>query len=136
MIEWIKEHEMLMLWITGLSIGTFVVTMIAVPCLIIKIPPNYFLHKRRTAKLWADQHPVVRAILLMIKNMFGYLLIIAGMIMLAIPGQGMLTILIGIVLLDLPGKYRAERWIVRRLTVLRSINWLRRCTGKAPLVVK
>ncbi|MBN1625289.1 MAG: hypothetical protein JW944_02090 [Deltaproteobacteria bacterium] len=136
MIEWMKGHEILILWMTGLSIITFVSTLTAVPWLVTRIPSHYFLHKRRTAKLWADQHPVVRAILLMIKNVIGYLLIAAGIIMLAIPGQGMLTILIGIVLIDIPGKYRAERWIVRRPTVLRSINWLRRYAGKAPLVVR
>ena len=135
MIEWIKVHESLIWWITGLSVGTFIVTMIAVPCLIVHIPSDYFLYKRRTAKLWADQHPVVRAILLTIKNLAGYVLIFAGVIMLAIPGQGMLTILMGIILLDLPGKYRFEKWIVRHIRVLRSINWLRRCAGKAPLIV-
>jgi len=136
MVEWIKEYELLIWWATGLSIGIFIVTIIAVPCLIVNIPPNYFLHNRRTAKLWADQHPVVRAVLLTIKNLIGYIFIAAGIIMLAIPGQGMLTILIGIVLLDLPGKYKAERWMVRRPAVLRSINWLRRCAKKSPLVVR
>lgn len=136
MVEWIKGHEILILWMTGLSIVTFIATLIAVPLLIIRIPSHYFSHKRRITKLWADQHPVVRAVLLTIKNIGGYFFIGIGVIMLAIPGQGMLTILIGIILLDLPGKYRVERWIVRRPTVLRSINWLRRYAKKAPLIVR
>lgn len=136
MIEWIKGHETLLLWMTGLSIITFIATLVAVPWLIIRIPSHYFSHKRRITKLWADQHPIVRAALLTIKNIGGYFFIVAGIIMLAIPGQGMLTILIGIILLDLPGKYRFERWIVRRPAVLRSINWLRRYAGKSPLIVR
>jgi hypothetical protein len=37
-------------------------------------------------------------------------------------------------LLNFPGKYRLERWIAARRPVLRSINWLRRRAGRAPLV--
>jgi hypothetical protein len=136
MIEWAKGHEMLILLMTIVSIATFIVTLIAVPWLIVRIPANYFSKKRRTTKLWADQHPVIRIILLTFKNITGYFLIAAGVIMLAIPGQGMLTILIGFIFIDLPGKYRFERWIITRPSVLRSINWLRRQARKSPLDLK
>lgn len=136
MIEWIIGHEKLLLFMTGLSIVTFIATLMAVPWLIVRIPSNYFSQRRRTRKLWADQKPAVRAVLLTVKNLTGYVLIAAGIVMLAIPGQGMLTILIGIILLDLPGKYRFERWVVMRPTVLKSINWLRRRARKAPLVLR
>jgi hypothetical protein len=136
MIGLIKGHETLILFMTGVSIVTFIATLIAVPWLIVRIPSNYFSHRRRITKLWADHHPVIRAVLLTIKNLIGYFLVAAGIVMLAIPGQGMLTILIGIIFLDLPGKYRFERWLVTRPAVLRSINWLRRRARKAPLVLK
>jgi uncharacterized membrane protein SpoIIM required for sporulation len=136
MIEWIKGHETLLLFMTGVSIVTFIATLIAVPWLVVRIPSNYFSQRRRIKKLWADEHPVVRAILLTIKNLAGYFLIAAGIIMLAIPGQGMLTILIGIIFIDLPGKFRFERWIVTRPAMLRSINWLRRRARKGPLILK
>jgi len=133
MLELIKEHEMLIWWMTGLSGITFVATLMAVPWLIVRLPSDYFSHKRRIKKLWADHHPAVRAVLLTIKNLTGYVLILIGIIMLLTPGQGMLTILIGIIFLDLPGKFRFERWIVTRPSLLRSINWLRGRAGKAPL---
>lgn len=136
MIAWIKGYQTLILFMTGVSIFTFIATIIAVPWLVVRIPSNYFSKKRRVTKLWADHHPVVRAVLLTVKNLAGYFLIGAGIVMLAIPGQGMLTILIGIIFLDLPGKYRFERWLVTRPAVLRSINWLRRRARKAPLVLK
>ena len=136
MMEWVKGYEMLILSMTGVSVATFIATLIAVPWLIVRIPSNYFSSKRRATKLWADQHPVVRAVLLTVKNLVGYFLVAAGIVMLFIPGQGMLTILIGMIFLDLPGKYRFERWIVTRPAVLRSINWLRRRARKAPLVLK
>jgi uncharacterized membrane protein SpoIIM required for sporulation len=136
MMEWIKGHEMFILFMTGVSIVTFIATLIAVPWLVVRIPSNYFSKKRRVTKLWADQHPVVRVVLLTVKNLAGYFLIAAGIVMLFIPGQGLLTILIGIIFLDLPGKYRFERWIITRPAVLRSVNWLRRRARKAPLELR
>jgi len=135
MVELIKGHESLILWMTGVSVITFVATLLAVPWFIIRLPSDYFSHRRRVKKLWADRHPAVRAILLTIKNLAGYILILMGLIMLLTPGQGLITILIGIIFLDLPGKFHFERWLVTRPAVLRSINWLRRRAGKEPIVL-
>jgi len=136
MIDWIKGHETVIWWMTGTSIITFIATLIAVPWLIVRIPSDYFAHRRRLKKLWADRHPAVRVVLLTGKNLLGYILIVTGIIMLVLPGQGMLTLLIGIIFIDIPGKYRFERWIVTRCLVLRSINWLRLRARRAPLVLK
>ena len=73
--------------------------------------------------------------LLIGKNALGYIFIVAGIVMLALPGQGILAILIGIMLLNFPGKFRLERWIITRRPVIRSINWLRRRAKHAPLVL-
>jgi hypothetical protein len=133
MIEWIKGHETLMLWMTGGSIITFIATLIAVPWLIVRIPSDYFSERKRVKKLWSSHHPAVRAVLLTFKNLLGYILVLAGIGMLVLPGQGLLTILIGIIFIDLPGKYRFERWFVTRPAVLRSINWFRKRAGHGPL---
>ena len=135
MIEWIKGHETAILWMTGISIITFIATLIAVPWLVVRIPSDYFSHKRRFKKLWGEQNFLVRCVILIVKNLLGYILIVTGAVLLAIPGPGMLTILIGIIFIDFPGKYRFERWIVTRPSVLRSINWLRRRAGRAPLAL-
>ncbi len=134
-IESIHTHESAIWWIAGASIVTFIATLIVVPWLIVRIPPDYFAHGRRQRKQWANRHSIVRGVLLTGKNLLGYILIAAGIAMLVLPGQGMLTILLGIILVDLPGKYRLERWFVARRPVLRSINWLRRRAGRAPLVL-
>jgi hypothetical protein len=70
------------------------------------------------------------------KNLLGYILIVAGILMLVLPGQGTWTIVVGIMLLNFPGKYKLERWIVSRGPVLRSINWVRRRAGRDPLVLE
>ena len=79
-------------------------------------------------------NPLARAILAIAKNALGYVLILTGIAMLVLPGQGILAILAGIALVDFPGKQRLERWIVSRPAVLRSANWLRRRMGRRPLL--
>ena len=117
------------------SVVTFVGTLIAVPWLVVRIPADYFAHGKRQRIPWADQHPLVRAVLLTGKSALGCVFILVGVALLILPGQGILTILVGIVLLDFPGKYRFERWLVTRRPVLHSINWLRRRAGEFPLKI-
>jgi hypothetical protein len=81
---------------------------------------------------WAKR-PALRLALLAGKNVLGGVLIVAGLLMLLVPGQGLLTIAVGLVLTDFPGKFRLERWLMRRRSVWRSINWLRRRAGREPL---
>jgi hypothetical protein len=136
MIDWIQGHEAVIWWMTGTSIITFIATLIAIPWLIVRIPSDYFSHRRRFRKLWADKHPAIRVVLLIGKNLLGYILIVTGIIMLVLPGQGMLTLLIGIIFIDIPGKYQFERWIVTRPPVFRSINWLRLRAQRALLILE
>jgi hypothetical protein len=134
MIDWIRSHETVLWWLAALSAILFIVTAMAVPMLLGRIRADYFARSRHPGKPWADLHPVVRAVLLTGKTALGLALVVAGMAMLVLPGQGILTILAGILLLNFPGRYRLERWIVSRPPVLRSINWLRRRNGRPPLV--
>jgi hypothetical protein len=80
-----------------------------------------------------EQHPVLRPIYLIAKNLLGLVLIIAGIAMLVLPGQGLLTIVVGVVLMNFPGKYRLERWLATRRPVWRSLNWLRRRASRPEL---
>jgi hypothetical protein len=81
-------------------------------------------------------HPVLRGLLYGAKNVLGVIFLIAGLAMLALPGQGILTIVIGLALLDFPGKFALERWLVTRKAVLNSINWMRRKRGRPPLILE
>jgi hypothetical protein len=127
------ENESL-LWILGtVSVVTFVGTLIAVPVLVARIPTDYFSTPRRHATAWDERHPFLRVTGLVAKNVLGALLIVAGIGMLVLPGQGILTILMGIVLTDFPGKYRLERWLIRRRAVRRAVNWIRRKAGQAAI---
>lgn len=133
--EWIQANEMLLFCLGGASMLLFVATLFGVPWLFTRIPHDYFAHHRRLRAPWAKHHPALRGVLLVAKNLLGALFVVMGVAMLVLPGQGVATILAGIVLLDFPGKYRLERWVVGRRSVLRSINWLRRWAGRPPLVL-
>lgn len=135
MLEYIQSHETAMWWLAIGSVVSFLGTLILVPFLVVRIPEDYFSHSRRHQPPWANQHPVIRAILILLKNLVGIIFVLAGILMLVLPGQGLLTIVIGIIMIDFPGKYRMERWIISYQPILKSINWLRVRARRNPLIV-
>lgn len=135
MLDWLTANETLLAWLAVTSVVTLVFSVVAVPWLVVRIPPDYFADERPPEMPWADRHPLVRFALHAGKNLLGAVLVIAGVAMLVLPGQGVLTIVVGIVLLDFPGKRAFERRVVRVPAVLGAINWLRRRSGRLPLVV-
>jgi hypothetical protein len=136
MLEWIQDHQAIFWTLGAASIVVFIGSLLAMPALAVRIPADYFAHARRPPSRWADQHPLVRQILQVGKNVLGYVFVLAGLAMLVLPGQGLLTVLVGFLLVDFPGKYRFEKWLLRRRCVLRPINWLRRRAGREPLRVR
>lgn len=134
MLKWIYAHEVVLWWAVSFSIIIFLVTLITVPLVVIKIPPDYFIRKKRTKKFLSASHPVLRGLLLIIKNTLGMILVLMGIIMLFTPGQGLFTIFVGMLLTNFPGKYRFMKWLVNQRSVARSINWLRLRAGCSPLI--
>jgi UPF0716 family protein affecting phage T7 exclusion len=55
----------------------------------------------------------------------GAVLLLAGVAMLILPGQGLLTLAIGLGLMNLPGKRSLIRHLIGRPRVLRTINQFR-----------
>jgi hypothetical protein len=114
------------------SAALFLLSPLAVAWLVVQLPTDYFTARRRPHGAWALP-PALRPVVLVAKNLLGAVLVLAGLVMLFVPGQGLLTIAVGLVLLDFPGKYRLERWFATRPSVWRAINWLRRRAGREPL---
>jgi len=129
--SWISKEA----WI-GLvvfSVIAFVGTLIAIPAILIRLPPDYF--KNHHHKPWfANHHPVVRAIGLVIKNIAGIIFLLAGFAMLFLPGQGLLTMLLGFLFIDFPGKHRLEQKLIQHTQVLKAINALREKANKPPFI--
>jgi putative transmembrane protein PGPGW len=124
--EWAKSHEAIAWWIVPTSIVLLLLTPIAVGWIVLQLPSDYFNRKNhRPLQSWTS-NPLLRTLLLVAKNLLGLVVLIAGIAMLVLPGQGLLTIVVGLVLMDFPGKFRVERWLATRRPVWRSLNWLRR----------
>lgn len=135
MVEWFQGNETAIWWLAALATITFIATLITVPLLIVRIPPDYFSRKKIHNRPWANYRSDVRAMLMIAKNVLGYIFVVTGLILLVLPGQGIFTVLVGVMLLNFPGKHQLARWIIARQPVLRSINWLRRRAGRAALVL-
>lgn len=133
MLDWFDARPEL-LWGMGIFSGVmFVGAFFLIPWIVVRIPPDYFSHKRPPQLPWQSMHPVLRIIALVLKNTLGAVLLVAGIVMLIAPGQGILSILIGLALLDIPGKRAMERWIIARPAVFKAANSLRARYGHPPL---
>lgn len=135
MIEWLERHPELLQGITLAALALTGISLIVVPLLIAALPADYFVGDEAPEMRWQRAHPVVRRSLRVLRNLLGGLLVLAGIAMLVLPGQGLLTIVVGLGLVEFPGKRRAEIWFVQRRGVLRALNWIRARARKPPLAV-
>jgi hypothetical protein len=123
-----------LIWLTALSFVFFIGTLIAIPFILVQLPADYF--DIRVPRPWMQHHhPVLRVVGHMLKNAVGAVFLLAGFLMLFLPGQGVLTMLIGISMLDFPGKRKIEAKLIGQPTVLGVINNMRKRHGKSPLVL-
>lgn len=114
-------------WLYGLatvSLIFLVLSVLLIPYLVARIPADYFLLTNMQATPKSYSWRLI--IWLLIRNLIGVLLILAGVAMLVLPGQGILTILAGLFIAKFPGKYKLERYIVCKPMVINSLNWIRR----------
>ena len=134
MFDWIHEHEVALgWWLSAVSALMFVGSLLCVPWLVIRIPTDYFVRRQHVVDRFRPRHPLVRAALLTLKNICGVVLVLAGIAMLILPGQGILTILVGLMFLDFPGKLRLERRLAAQPLVTEAINWMRAKASRPPL---
>ena len=115
----------------SISLFVFIFSLLSIKWLVALIPEDYFVTKR-VSKI-KSQNPLIWYLILILKNIVGYSLILGGLIMLVLPGQGLFTIIIGLMLSNYPGKYIIEKKFIAIPTILKSINWLRRKSNKPPL---
>ena len=113
---------------------SFTLSLVIVGIVMVKIPENYFSshyqHDFLPNSSWLTRWGAVVG-----KNIAGLILVIAGVIMLVGPGQGVLTILIGLILMDIPGKRPLEAKLIKRPIILAAVNNFRAKYNKPPLVM-
>jgi len=122
-----------------LVLGTFTLTVTIglgiVVVILISLPAEYFQISYRR-DFFVDRGPMLFWTAKILKNLFGWMLVILGVFLSlpGIPGQGVLTILIGVSLLDF-GKRRLEQKLLARRPVRQAVNGLRVRFGRSPLVL-
>lgn len=133
LLTWLEAHETLIGWMGLMSLIMFVGTLIAIPLIVIALPSDFLVREdekigRQLLNVWYIPYWIL-------KNMFGAVLVIAGVAMLVLPGQGLLTILIGLGLITFPGKRLLIHRILGSRRVVSIINSLRTKFGKEPVVL-
>lgn len=109
----------------AVSIVMFVGSLLAIPWLIRKLPPDHFTrppvqHSLGT-KIW--------------RNALGGLLVAAGLAMLVLPGQGIIAILFGISIMDLKIKDNIIRRLLCQKKIQEGVQRIRSKAGKQPLAI-
>ena len=118
-VAWLRSHQNILGWAGLFSLIMIVATLLAVPLIIISLPPQYLNEEKD--RLSEIQSPW-RWPYLVVKNIMGAVLLFAGVAMLILPGQGLLTLAIGLGLMNFPGKRSLIRRLIGQPRVLRTIN--------------
>jgi hypothetical protein len=131
------KNPVLLVTLGSLSLASFVVSVVGVPWYVKRLPEDFF-SKHEQAKFGYDTpaRTVTDRLLQIARNAVGFVLVLAGLAMLVLPGQGLLTLFVGAFMMDFPGKRRFQRRVLAVPAVLKSINALRKRSGEPPLVVE
>lgn len=135
-MEIFLAYKPIFIWISVLSLLVFLLSLAAVPWLVARIPETYFkdLALAGIADTADGGARVARFAARGVKTGLGLVLVLAGIVMLFVPGQGLLTILAGMVLMEFPGKRRLVVFLVGHQGVQNGLNWVRGKKKVAPLV--
>ena len=133
LLDLIQEHRTIASTVSVVSLAFFVGSLVFLPILVSRLPENYFTNEERLSGASRKPLTPVDSLLIALKNSIGIVLILAGIAMLVLPGQGLLTILAGFSLTNFPGKYTLERKIISNPAVFKSLNWIRHKAGKTSL---
>ena len=123
------NYHQYFVWVGIVSFVVFVASLLLTPILLGKIPQDYFIH--------TNQHKVEinhlgHLIIVVIRSLVGFVLLIAGIIMLVTPGQGIISILLGLFLMEFPGKRKLELKLINHEPTFKALNWLRGKANKDP----
>ena len=136
-ISWSSMNSDLLFLLGSSSIFILIISVFMMVLIISFLPEDYFKSENRNliSSVQNSRYPLLKLLVLITKNFFGVLLLLSGILMLILPGQGILTIITGLVFIDYPGKYKFERKLLRQKGVINSINWIRSRLSKPPLKV-
>ncbi|WLE98473.1 MAG: PGPGW domain-containing protein [Candidatus Electrothrix communis] len=117
-----------------ISLLTFVGSLITLPWLVLRMRADYFIRHHQEVIERHKRHPVFAVLIFLFRNILGLCLLIAGIAMLVLPGQGILTMVLGFSVMDFPGKHRLTDRLIANQKIQRSLNWIRHKGGKEDLL--
>ena len=131
LMEWLHANDGLLTTLGLVSLAMFLISLLIFPIIIIYLPHDYFV---RPELPFASLNPL-RIVLRILKNALGCVLIVAGFLMLFLPGQGLLSILLGISLVNFPGKRRLELHLLRIQGIRNTVAWVRQQAHRRPVLL-
>lgn len=119
--------------VTAVSVLLLVVSLLLIPWAVARLPEDYLTaRKQRVAERLRAGGPRVIAVFVG-RNLLASVLVLAGVLMLFVPGQGLLTIAVGVAVADFPGRRRLVRALLRRRLLARAVQEMRARAGVPPL---
>jgi hypothetical protein len=131
--EFVTNYKTYILWLATISLFVFIFSLVSIKWLVALIPTDYFVKKNISKS--KKSYSLLWLMSIIVKNIIGYTLILGGILMLVLPGQGLFTILMGLILSNYPGKYTIEKRIISIPRILKTINWLRKKSNKPRLKI-
>lgn len=129
-LEWASRPAVLTALFASSGVS-LVASVIALPWYLRRLPADYFVdHPALRAR---TSPTLAQAAMLAVRNVIGGLLVLAGVAMLVLPGQGIATIVVGLLMMRFPGKRRLERRVLSIPPVLRAVNAMRLRSGQPEL---
>ena len=115
-----KEH---LLAITLINIGTFVIFLVATFVIFAHLPRNY----------WINYHEGKTSLKIKcVRNVLALPVLLMGLLMLLLPGQGLLTILLALMIADFEYKHTLIDKIISKPKIRESLNYIRSKMKRPP----
>ena len=131
--EFVSNYKTYILWLSTISLFVFIFSLVSIKWLVALIPTDYFVKKNISKS--KKSYSLLWLMSIIVKNIIGYTLILGGILMLVLPGQGLFTILMGLILSNYPGKYTIEKKFISIPSILKTVNWLRKKSNKPRLKI-
>ncbi|MBT4421884.1 MAG: hypothetical protein HOC89_01680 [Candidatus Thioglobus sp.] len=127
----VSQYEEIFILVGIVSAVVFVATLLLTPYLLGLIPADYF---SANYAYQVKRKTLLCLLKTTVKTFVGVLLVLAGIIMLVTPGQGVISIILGIFLMEFPGKRQLEIKFINHNPTFKTLNWLRDKAGKTPFI--
>ena len=110
-------------WVLVLSAVLLVGSIVGCVIVIVRLPRDHFVNPPEDPK----------GAVAIVRNVLGVILILGGIAMLVLPGQGVLAILAGVLLTTFKGKQKLARRILQKPKVEKALQWIREKANRPPL---